>query len=84
MSDRYRQMSNPFRQVWAWWKPIARKIGDFQARVILTLMYFIVVAPFALAVRCFADPLAIKRGAEGGWRLRTDSDTPQKAAWRQF
>ena len=84
MSERWRPISNSVRQVWAWWKPIARKIGDFQARVILTLMYFIVVAPFALAIRCFADPLAIKPGAEGGWRPRSDSSPPQQSAFRQF
>jgi hypothetical protein len=84
MSDRSLPKSNPIRRASAWWKPIARKIGDFQARVILTLMYFTVFAPFAIAIRRFADPLAIKPGSEGGWRPRNESTVPGEAALRQF
>jgi len=62
------------RRVWEWWKPIASKIGDFQARGILVLFYFVLLAPFALAVRLFTDPLSIGHGALRGWRVR---ETPK-------
>lgn len=57
-------MSNSFTQnlkaVWEIWKRLAHKIGNFQARVLLTLLYAIPVLPFGLAVRLFSDPLKIK------------------------
>ena len=46
---------------WQGWKRIAQKIGDFQARVFLTVFYGVVVLPFGLATRAFADPLRIKK-----------------------
>jgi len=48
------------KNAWAVWKGIARKIGNFQARVILTLLYAVVVLPFGLIARLFSDPLRIK------------------------
>lgn len=46
---------------WRAWKAIARKIGNFQARVLLTLFYVIVVFPFGMPVHLFSDRLRIKR-----------------------
>lgn len=45
---------------WNAWKRLAHKIGNFQARVLLTLLYLIVVMPFGLFVRLFSDTLRIK------------------------
>ena len=59
-----------FRRLWAGWKRIGRKIGDFQSRLLLSLFYFVVIAPFALGIRWGADPLAIKPRTPKGWRLR--------------
>jgi len=58
------------RGLWAAWKKIARKIGDFQARVLMTIFYFVLLAPFALIVRRTSDPLAIKPGTQRGWGVR--------------
>jgi hypothetical protein len=60
-----------FSRLWEGWTRIARKIGDVQARIILTLFYIFVIGPFALGIRWFGDPLAIKASAPKGWRLRT-------------
>jgi hypothetical protein len=43
------------------WKRIAHTIGNFQARLLLTVFYGVIVLPFGLAVRWFSDPLRIKR-----------------------
>jgi len=48
-------------RAWEWWKRTARKVGNFQARVLLTIFYTVLMLPFALAVRLFSDPLRIKR-----------------------
>jgi len=71
------------RRLWEGWKRVGRKIGDFQARVLLTLFYFVVLAPFALAVRLMADPLGLKQA--GGWHtVPPKGDTPIERARQQF
>ena len=49
------------KHVWEAWKRLARKIGTFQARVLLTLLYAVLVLPFGICIRLFADPLRIKK-----------------------
>ncbi len=61
-----------FRRLWEGWKRIARKIGDFNARVILTLFYFILLFPFAVLLKLFTDPLEIKKKKHIGWHNRED------------
>ena len=75
-----------FRKIWDGWKKIARKIGDFNARVILTIFYLILLMPFALLVKAFTDPLEIKKNAKKGWHLREEDPdiTPMERAARQF
>jgi hypothetical protein len=75
---------NPLRTVWEGWKRLARRIGDVQARVLLTAFYFTVLAPFALVLRWRGDPLAIRPGAPTGWRRREEpAGTPLEQARRQ-
>jgi len=73
------------RKIWHAWKVVARKIGEFQARVILTLIYYTIIPPFALLVRWISDPLTLKPGAPKGWQGRTDSaETEAMRAARQY
>ncbi|MFH1202708.1 MAG: SxtJ family membrane protein [Candidatus Omnitrophota bacterium] len=53
-------MKGNLKKIWQGWKKIAHKIGDFQARVILTILYFVLITPIALFMMFF-DPLRIKR-----------------------
>lgn len=48
------------KALWDAWKRLAHKIGNFQARVLLTVLYAIVVLPFGVAARLFSDALRIK------------------------
>jgi hypothetical protein len=61
--------------IWTAWKGIAHKIANFQARLVLSLFYFVIVAPFALRVRIFSDPLQLSTSK--GWlpRGHAGSDT---------
>jgi hypothetical protein len=79
------QMSLP-RRIWEGWKKIARKIGDFNARVILTIFYLVLLMPFAILVKLFTDPLEIKKNARTGWLPREEKPgiTPMERAVRQF
>ncbi len=53
-----------FKRAWQGWKDLAHKIGNFQARVILSICYGVLVLPFGLAARWFSDPLRIKKKPE--------------------
>jgi hypothetical protein len=48
------------KSLWSAWKRLAHKIGNFQARVLLTVLYATVVLPFGVIVRLFSDPLHMK------------------------
>jgi hypothetical protein len=49
------------KRLWQGWKRIAQKIGNFQARLFLTAFYGVIMLPFGLATRAFADPLRLKQ-----------------------
>jgi hypothetical protein len=74
------------RELWAAWKRIARKIGDFQARILLTIFYFVLLAPFALLMRRTSDPLALKAQTPRGWgeRQQNDPEYTVEMARKQF
>lgn len=73
------------RSIWEWWQRFAKKIGDIQARILLTLFYFVIFGPFALAMRWKSDPMAIKTGAPRGWRTEGDRENnPMEQARKQF
>jgi hypothetical protein len=54
-------MWKSIKRGWHAWTRLAHKIGNFQARVLLTILYGVVVLPFGLVVRWFGDPLRIKQ-----------------------
>ena len=74
----------PFwKRAWQRWLRIATLIGDFQARVILSLFYFVIVLPFGLAVRLFTDPLGIKGRRTSTWTDFSDRSRTLEATRRQ-
>lgn len=74
-----------WRGLWEGWKRVAKKIGNFQARVLLAVFYFTLFCPFALAVRWSSDPLAIKARAPRGWQpLVPPESSPLDRARTQF
>jgi len=46
------------------WKKFGHALGNFQARVLLTVIYAILIAPFGLLVRVFSDSLHMKKRPE--------------------
>jgi len=73
------------KKIWEKWKIFARAFADFQARVLLTLVYFIIAAPFGLLVRLLSDPLAIKRHAQRSmWFPKHNPEQTLESARRQF
>lgn len=73
------------RELWHKWKPIATRIGNFQARLILSLFYFAIVTPFGLAVRFLSDPLYLKEQENSTfWHSKDAPDASLEQARRQF
>jgi hypothetical protein len=54
---------------------VAHRIGTFQARVLLTFFYYVILGPFALVLGR-KDPLGIGPTASRGWRPREAGPRP--------
>jgi hypothetical protein len=73
------------RSLWAGWKRVARTIGDFQARALMTVFYFLILGPLAMVLRWRSDPLAIKARTARGWRdIEGKDGVSMDRARRQF
>jgi hypothetical protein len=63
--------------LWDAWKRVARRIGDVQAPILLTLFYYVALGPFALDLRIRGGALALTPGSSGGWRRREEPGAPR-------
>jgi hypothetical protein len=72
-----------FRRFWAWWKVVGQAIGDFIARILLTIFYFTIFMPFGLIVRLVSDPLDIKH-SQARWLDRKTNDLVMDDSRRLF
>lgn len=80
--------------VWAWlpvrlqatlkagWNKFGHAIGNFNARVLLTVLYSILILPFGLAVRLLSDSLHTKKRPEA-WFDHPGSPNTLEEARRQ-
>jgi hypothetical protein len=50
-----------YRKLWHGWQKVARFIGNVLSRIVTTIA-FVVLFPFAIGMRWFADPLALRPG----------------------
>lgn len=48
------------QKIWEKWKKIAEKIGNFQATVIFSVLYFILIIPLGLITKIITDFLHTK------------------------
>ena len=73
------------RHLWEQWEVAAHKIGNFQARFLLNIFYFLVLSPFALGVKMFSDPLRIRRQHPSQWLpAEKEAIVSSAGARRQF
>ena len=59
------------------------RFGNMLSRVFLTLLYFLVLGPFAVVYRLVADPLRLRRPSGGNWGAWDAHNETLKAARRQ-
>lgn len=75
-----RYMKKFLKKAWEGWKKIAHRIGRFQTMLLLSLFYFLVIAPLGSLFRLFGwDPLetkGFKSGKQSSWR-KIDSKSHQ-------
>jgi hypothetical protein len=72
------------RKAWQAWKRIGQFMGDVIGRVFLTVFYFTLFMPFALGVRFFMDPLAIRPLSRAKWLERRTQDLTLEDSRRLF
>jgi hypothetical protein len=73
-----------FRALWRGWLVVARKIGQVQSFLILSLVYFLVMVPFALAVRHVLDPLGLRVATSWRWLSRGEESRTLSFMRQQF
>ena len=71
-------------RAWKAWQRVAHWIGEKQAIVVYTVLYFAVIGPIALVRRLFSDPLQL-RGRRGStfWLPRAATPATLDEARRQ-
>ncbi len=61
----------------------SERFGSLLSRILLTLLYYLVLGPFALVYQLVADPLHVRRQARGNWTTWTTKNDTLAAARRQ-
>lgn len=59
-----------FKQLWRGWLKFAHILGTVQMMIILTLIYWTILAVMAVPYRLFADSLGSKSLGRNGWTKR--------------
>ncbi len=78
-------MKASLARLWQVWKELSMDMGDFQSKLLLTLVYFTCVAPFGFCIRLFGDPLDIRHAPmTTGWKRRTPQRDNMQTVRRQF
>jgi hypothetical protein len=71
------------KRIWSRWTKIAAAIGAAQAVLIYTIIYFAIIAPIALLMRLFSDPLLYRgRSRATFWIPRDNHATTMEEARR--
>ena len=73
------------RKIWEACKHFSIRLGDFQGRVLLLWLYYVLITPFGLIIRLSSDPLQI-RPPEGNssWQTKTTDEITIEQARKQF
>lgn len=70
---------------WAKWRDLSRRAADLQARIILTVFFFTLAAPFGLVQTYLADSLRLKPSRRARtWLPRLTRDLTLGDARKQF
>jgi len=80
-------MKKFLKRIWESWKKIALRIARFQTNLLLTLFYFLVLAPFGLLLRLFGwNPLESRQKdfqKSSNWKSVDQTELDLEAMRRQ-
>jgi hypothetical protein len=62
---------------------LSERFGNMLSRGLLTLLYLVLLGPFALVYRLVADPLHLRRRKKGNWTTWTTRNDSLATARRQ-
>lgn len=70
---------------WQKWQTVGHRVADFQARLLLTILYLLLIGPVGCFWRLVEDPLQRQRVQEEGsyWHKRASEPTDLRHAGRQ-
>lgn len=70
---------------WRKWKALSDRVANVQSRILLSVFYFTLMAPFGMWQAWLADRLALRR-ADGpsAWVARSTGDRTLDDARRQY
>lgn len=68
---------------WKKWRAFGQVMGDFVARIFMTVFYFTVAVPFGVGVRLLKDPLRLK-SKEVAWLQRAEREETIESARRLY
>ena len=78
-------MNRAVQNRWHRVRVLARRVADFQARVILSVFYVVIVGPHALAMKALSDPLRLRAATVPYWLPRERAvPTTIETTRRQF
>jgi hypothetical protein len=63
-------MQSRLGTVWRWWLKFAVILGNIQMVILLSILYWTLVALVAIPFKIFADPLALRTSHKTGWLQR--------------
>jgi hypothetical protein len=70
---------------WARWKAMSERVANVQARVLLSIFYFTLMAPFGVWQAFVSDRLVLRRPrGESFWVARTTRDRTLADGRKQF
>jgi hypothetical protein len=72
------------RRIWAGWQVLGHAIGDFQARVLLTVFYIAVAGVVGPLIRRLGDPLRHRHPAGSAWHQRKPLEGTLEDARHQY
>jgi len=61
----------------------SERFGNMLSRTLLTVLYFVLLGPFAVLYRLVADPLHLRRRRQGNWDPWISDNETLAAARRQ-
>ena len=73
-----------FRKAWDGWMRFAEMMGTVNLVIVLSIMYWTMVAVIAIPFKLASDPLRIKTSEGHGWVVRESFDTDLESMKSQY